>query len=51
MVAGEIYHVMNRGNCRMEIYGKAADYLAFLRLMEEGRKRTNMRILAYCLGN
>jgi putative transposase len=44
-----IYHVMNRGNCRMRIFGKAGDYLAFLKLMEEGRKRTGMRILAYCL--
>ena len=33
----------------MEIYGKPADYLAFMRVMEEGRKRTGMRILAYCL--
>ncbi len=40
---------MNRGNCRMKIFGKAADYLAFLKLMEEGRRRTGMRILGYCL--
>jgi putative transposase len=46
---GEIYHVINRGNCRMPIFGKPADYLAFLRLMEQGRQRTGMRILAFCL--
>jgi len=49
VAGGEIYHVMNRGNCRMEIFGKPDDYLAFMRVMEEGRKRTGMRILAYCL--
>lgn len=46
---GEIYHVMNRGNCRMKIFTKAGDYLAFLKLMEEGRQRVGMGILAYCL--
>jgi putative transposase len=45
-VGGEIYHVMNRGNCRMTLFGKPDDYLAFMRVMEEGRKRTGMRILA-----
>jgi putative transposase len=40
---------MNRGNCRMRIFNKPADYLAFLTLMEEGRRRTGMRILGYCL--
>ncbi len=46
---GEIYHAINRGNCRMRIFTKAGDYLAFLKLLEEGRQRTGMRILAYCL--
>jgi len=40
---------MNRGNCRMDIFEKPDDYLAFLKLMEEGRQRTGMRILAFCL--
>lgn len=46
---GEVYHVMNRGNCRMDIFRKPSDYLAFLELLEEGRRRTGMRILAFCL--
>lgn len=46
---GEIYHVLNRGNCRMRIFHKRADYLAFMRLLEQGRQRTGIRILAYCL--
>lgn len=33
----------------MRIFRKPADYCAFMRLMEEGRERTGMRILAYCL--
>jgi putative transposase len=44
-----IYHVLNRGNCRLKIFTKDGDYLAFLKLLEEGRQRTRMRILAYCL--
>jgi len=46
---GEVYHIMNRGNCRMEIFTTDADYLAFVKLLEEGRERFGMRILAYAL--
>ena len=49
VVGGEVYHVINRGNCRMQIFRKPEDYLAFMRLMEEGRQRTGMRIVSYCL--
>ena len=49
VTGGEIYHVINRGNFRMRIFRKPADYLAFMRLMEEARQRTGMRILAFCL--
>ena len=44
-----IYHVLNRGNCRMEIFSKDGDYAAFLKLLEQGRQQTGMRLLAYCL--
>lgn len=44
-----IYHVLNRGNCRMKIFDKAGDFAAFVKLLEQGRQRTDMRILAYCL--
>jgi REP-associated tyrosine transposase len=46
-----IYHVLNRGNCRMRIFNKPADFAAFIKLLEEARKRTGMRILGYCLMN
>jgi putative transposase len=44
-----VFHAINRGNCRMPIFEKPADYLAFLRLLEEGRERVGVRLLAYCL--
>jgi putative transposase len=44
-----IYHVLNRGNCRMDIFAKPGDFQAFLKLLEEGRRRCSMRILGYCL--
>ena len=46
---GHVYHVLNRGNCRMDIFHKAGDFAAFVKLLEEARQRTAMRILAYCL--
>ena len=44
-----IYHVLNRGNGKMRIFYKRGDFEAFVKLLEEGRKRTGMRILGYCL--
>jgi REP element-mobilizing transposase RayT len=44
-----IYHVMNRGNCRMDVFQKPGDFAAFATILEEGRQRVRMRILAYCL--
>jgi DNA-binding transcriptional regulator YiaG/REP element-mobilizing transposase RayT len=45
----QVFHVLNRGNCRMDIFGKRGDFAAFIKILEEGRQRTGMRILAYCL--
>ncbi|HEV8604509.1 MAG TPA: transposase, partial [Tepidisphaeraceae bacterium] len=44
-----IYHVLNRGNCRMRIFRRAGDFGAFIKLLEEGRKRSGVRVLGYCL--
>ena len=44
-----IYHALNRGNCRMDIFEKPADFAAFIKLLEEARRRADMRILGYCL--
>ncbi len=40
---------MNRGNCRMDIFRKPGDFAAFVTILEEGRKRVKIGILAYCL--
>jgi hypothetical protein len=37
---GGIYHVLSRGNGRMRIFHKAADYEAFERVLEEGLDRS-----------
>ena len=48
-IDGGVYHVLNRGNCRMDIFTKPGDFQSFLKLLEEGRRRLDMRILGYCL--
>src|SRR5882757_9939423 len=46
----QIVHVLNRGNCRMNLFDKTGDFAAFLALLEEARRRfPSVRILAYCL--
>jgi putative transposase len=45
-----VYHVLNRGNCRMEIFRKPEDFAAFVRLIELARRRfPSVRVLGYCL--
>src|SRR6266496_6599731 len=46
---GLIYHVLNRGNDRKQLFFKPTDYLAFLRLLVEGLKHAQVEVLAYCL--
>ncbi|MCE5266347.1 MAG: transposase [Planctomycetaceae bacterium] len=43
-----VFHVLNRGVARMQIFEKAGDYQAFERVMEETLKEVPMRICAYC---
>lgn len=48
--AGNVcYHVLNRGNARNEVFHKAGDYGAFLRLLNQANERVSMRLLAFCL--
>jgi len=44
-----IFHVVNRGNARRELFTKPADYDAFERVMVEADAQVPMRVLAYCL--
>ena len=46
---GWVFHVLNRGNARMEIFGKDADYRAFELILRETAERFRMRLLCYCL--
>ncbi len=47
--AGMIYHVLNRGNGRMRIFHKPADYDAFVRLLHQAHERTGVDLLGLCL--
>jgi putative transposase len=47
--AGGYFHVVNRGNDRSVVFRQAADYSAFLRLIEAAQQRVRLRLLAYCL--
>jgi putative transposase len=49
-LGGYVYHVLNRGNARREVFLKDGDYAAFERIMELALKHVpGMRLLAYCL--
>lgn len=44
-----IYHVINRGNGRQEVFHKERDYNAFLKLIKEAKRRYSVKLFAYCL--
>jgi putative transposase len=48
-VTGVIFHVLNRGARRLRLFDDPGDYDAFLRVVEEGRSRTGIELLAYCV--
>jgi putative transposase len=48
-VGGEIYHVINRANGRLQIFNTAAGYRLFEKLLLDTKELTDMRILAYCV--
>ena len=47
--AGGIYHALNRGNARANVFDKPEDYEAFERILAEGLERYPCRLLAYQL--
>lgn len=47
--AGVIYHVLNRGNARMPLFHKDADFDAFEQVLGEGLERYPVDLLTYCL--
>jgi len=44
-----VYHVINRGNGRQEIFHKEKDYEAFVKLMKEAKERYPVKVYGYCL--
>ena len=48
-VGGLVYHVLNRGNGRMQIFRNPGDYQAFLDLLIVGKDRAQVEIFGFCL--
>ena len=48
-MGGLVYHVLNRGVGRMQLFEDAPDYAAFERVMVETLARVDVRLLTYCL--
>ncbi len=46
---GLIYHVINRGVGRQQLFFDEDDYLAFEKIISETLEKQSMRILSYCL--
>lgn len=46
-VGGEIYHVINRANARVQIFDNDDDYKQFESILEEAVEKFDMRLLAY----
>jgi putative transposase len=44
---GLFYHVLNRANGRLTLFGKDGDYVAFLRVLAAAVSRVERRLLAY----
>jgi putative transposase len=46
---GLVYHVLNRGNRRSQIFRDATDYEEFLTALVDAMRQVEMRLLAFCL--
>jgi putative transposase len=46
---GGYYHVLNRGNGRMDLFHKPADFAAFVRILNEAKERYPVEVMAWCL--
>jgi len=46
---GGIYHIINRGNMKMQVFDDMEDYDYFLELLEKASKRENVEIHAIVL--
>lgn len=48
-VGGLVYHVLNRGNGRLQVFRKPGDFLAFVDLMIEAKEHAEIEVFGYCL--
>ena len=48
-VGGEVYHILNRANARVQIFDNDEDYQIFENILEEAVEKFDMRLLAYCI--
>lgn len=48
-MGGWVYHVLNRGNARAEVFHKPEDFDAFLALLAPACERLPMRVLGWCI--
>ena len=46
---GIVYHVLNRGNGKMQIFRKPGDYHAFLQLLIDAKQKANIELFGFCL--
>ena len=46
---GMIYHVINRGNCRQEVFHRDEDFQAFIALLKDAKEKFPVKLLGYCL--
>src|SRR5437762_111275 len=46
---GIVFHALNRGNGRLTLFHKPADYIAFEQIMAEAMRRHPVRLLGYLL--
>lgn len=47
--ANWVYHVLNRGNGRADVFHDDQDYAAFIDLMHKANERLPLRVLGWCL--
>lgn len=49
IIGGQVYHVLNRGNGRANVFHKPADFVAFVKLIGEAKQRYPVKLQACCL--
>ena len=49
LVDGFTYHVLDRGNGKKRVFHQDQDFVSFIKLMKEAKKRFPVDIFAYCL--